>query len=138
MRKYKLPPFNTNPTPKRKISGKLTSLFNKNIIVESTANPGESYYFDGTQWLDFYDYKFINPEWDQTAKFCIKGLANPWVPTLANLDYKGDLNWEKVKGGSTVEGSFTVKNIGEPLSCLDWEITEYPNWGSWDFSIIFL
>jgi C1A family cysteine protease len=106
----------------------------KNIIVESTANHDESYYFDGTQWVDFYDYEFINPEWDQTANFCIKGLANPWVPTLADLDYYGDLNWEKVKGGSTVEGSFTVKNIGEPLSCLDWEITEYPNWGSWDFS----
>ena len=37
-------------------------------IVESTASPGESYYRDGTAWVDLYDF-------DNTANFCIKGLA---------------------------------------------------------------
>ena len=46
--------------------------------VISSANPGESYYHDGTSWKDLYDYKFDNPEWatfDQTANFCIKALG---------------------------------------------------------------
>lgn len=46
-------------------------------IVLSKANPGESYYFDGT-WKDLYDYRFQNPSWatfDRTANFCMKALA---------------------------------------------------------------
>jgi len=37
-------------------------------IVESKANPGESYYRVGPDWLDLYNF-------DNTANFCIKGLA---------------------------------------------------------------
>jgi C1A family cysteine protease len=44
-------------------------------IVASSANPGESYYHDGTTWLDFYDYQFSDPTWNGTANFCIKVLA---------------------------------------------------------------
>jgi hypothetical protein len=49
----------------------------KNIVI-SRANPGESYYFDGTEWRDLYGYRFTNPAWgtfNQTANFCIKALA---------------------------------------------------------------
>jgi C1A family cysteine protease len=37
-------------------------------IVESSANPGESYYWDGYGWQDLYEF-------DNTANFCIKGCA---------------------------------------------------------------
>ncbi|MCP4567577.1 MAG: hypothetical protein GY841_08365 [FCB group bacterium] len=37
-------------------------------IVESTSKPGQSHYWDGAAWADFYDD-------DTTANFCIKGLA---------------------------------------------------------------
>jgi hypothetical protein len=50
----------------------------KKPIVISKANAGESYYMDGGEWKDLYDYKFVNPEWatfDHTANFCIKALA---------------------------------------------------------------
>jgi hypothetical protein len=46
-------------------------------IVLSKANPGESYYFDGS-WKDLYEYRFENPTWarfDHTANFCMKALA---------------------------------------------------------------
>jgi C1A family cysteine protease len=43
--------------------------------VASTANPGESYYYDGTAWRDLYDYVFATEEWNHTANFCIKALA---------------------------------------------------------------
>ncbi len=44
-------------------------------IVESAANPDESYYLNGFTWMDLYDYSFTNPSWDETANFCIKALT---------------------------------------------------------------
>ena len=37
-------------------------------IVESKSSPGQSYYWNGSSWSDFYDY-------DSTGNFCIKGLS---------------------------------------------------------------
>ena len=37
-------------------------------IVESNSNPGESYYYDGVNWVDLYTD-------DTTANFCIKALV---------------------------------------------------------------
>lgn len=47
---------------------------------------------------------------------------------------EGTLAWGKVTPGSTLTGSFTVENIGADESQLDWEITEYPEWGQWSFN----
>ncbi len=44
------------------------------VLVESSANAEESYYFNGSQWLDFYDYD--DPSgYMNTGNFCIKGLS---------------------------------------------------------------
>ena len=51
-----------------------------------------------------------------------------------DLDCDGSLSWTGVKPESTVTGSFTVENIGGPGTLLDWEITEYPDWGTWTFT----
>ncbi|KPJ53167.1 hypothetical protein AMJ39_05640 [candidate division TA06 bacterium DG_24] len=40
------------------------------VIVESASEPGQSYYRDGSHWLDLYDL-------NDTANFCIKGLVAP-------------------------------------------------------------
>jgi C1A family cysteine protease len=45
---------------------------NYRTIVESSAAPGESFYFDG-EWKDFYDYP--DSPWQHTGNFCIKALA---------------------------------------------------------------
>jgi C1A family cysteine protease len=97
------------------------------VTVESDSNPGESYYREGDTWKDLYQQ-------DETANFCIKGLTNPWTPTNPDLNCEDEVTWEDVQAGKTVTGSFTIKNIGEPLSCLDWEITDYPDWGTWTFA----
>ncbi len=38
-------------------------------VVESTSQPGQSYYRSGSTWLDLYNY-------DNTANFCIKALVS--------------------------------------------------------------
>jgi len=43
------------------------------VVVESAANPGESYYRSGSEWLDLYNFE--DPPWDHTANFCIKALT---------------------------------------------------------------
>jgi len=53
----------------------------KSTVVESSAQAGESYFYDGNQWIDLYT--FIDPNWpslsgytiEGTTNFCIKGLA---------------------------------------------------------------
>jgi len=52
---------------------------------------------------------------------------------VPDLDCEGSLSWTNVEPSSTVTGSFTVKNIGDPGSELDWEIIEWPDWGDWSF-----
>ena len=36
--------------------------------------------------------------------------------------------------GDTVTGGFTVENVGEPGSQLDWGIESFPDWGNWTFT----
>ncbi|MCD4773742.1 MAG: T9SS type A sorting domain-containing protein [Bacteroidales bacterium] len=54
------------------------------VLVESAANPEESYYFNGTQWVDFYDYDdpsgYLN-----TGNFCIKGLSVLYTGINSNI-----------------------------------------------------
>jgi hypothetical protein len=50
---------------------------------------------------------------------------------IPDLTADGTLSWTDIKPGSTVTGSFIVKNIGDPLSQLDWSVESYPEWGNW-------
>jgi len=60
----------------------LLGSFLKGTIVESTANPGESYYLDETGgWLDLYDF-------NNTANFCIKGLCISTEPKKPMTPFK--------------------------------------------------
>ncbi len=95
--------------------------------VTSTASRGQSYLRVGQRWLDI---TYLKP----SANFCIKGLANPWTPTTPDLACSGSLSWSDIRPGRQVTGEFTVENVGEKLSSLDWEITEWPDWGDWTFT----
>ncbi|MBI2805666.1 MAG: hypothetical protein HYX68_11870 [Planctomycetes bacterium] len=66
------------PKKKKKAGPKGPTGPNGGPIVISRANPGESYYHDGTAWRDLYDHRFNNPAWatfDRTANFCMKALV---------------------------------------------------------------
>jgi len=71
------------------------------------------------------DIDHMESKW-KTHKISIK--AKP------DLACDGFLSWSDVEPGSTVYGSFQVKNIGQPGSELDWEIVDWPEWGIWGFS----
>jgi len=62
----------------------------------------------------------------------LKRVTNDPVP---DLDCKGEIVKKVVKSGSTVTGSFTVENIGEPGSLLGWEVATWPDFGTnWTFT----
>lgn len=46
----------------------------------------------------------------------------------------GKLSWSDVSPGDTIDGNFTVENIGESGSHLEWKIYEYPDWANWSFN----
>lgn len=52
----------------------------------------------------------------------------------ADLSSEGSLVWTDVRPGATITGGFIVKNIGESSSKLNWEITKWPEWGTWTFT----
>jgi hypothetical protein len=108
----------------------------KGTVVESAANPEESYYYNGNKWKDLYYYMSLDSilDWEKTANFCIKGLTNPGEPTTPDLEKVSDISVSDVKPGRTTTTSFTIENAGQPYSNLDWEITEYPDWGTWTFN----
>jgi len=52
----------------------------------------------------------------------------------SKIHTEGTLAWVRVNPSSTLLGSFTIENIGAVESLLNWEIAEYPNWGTWTFT----
>lgn len=98
-----------------------------NNQTETTYNPimdyKTQYYWKIVAW-DNHNAKAEGPIWSFTTE----------KEPESDLFCDGSLNWDKIKPGSTVEGIFTVENIGIPGSLLDWEIIEYPEWGIWSFN----
>jgi hypothetical protein len=96
--------------------------------VESTANPGESYYLNGSAWQDLYNYGFVNPDWNQTANFCIKALVEDYTPSwVFLLDNNGqgeDGTWNGIE-----LITWNATNIQDPDPSLDVLIEYSPNSG---------
>jgi hypothetical protein len=70
---------------------------------------------------------------DDPGDFCIIPVLLTTRALIPNLICEGELSWTDVNPGNTVYGNFTVENIGEEGSLLDWETESYPSWGSWSF-----
>jgi hypothetical protein len=48
---------------------------------------------------------------------------------------QGEFNWTDVQPGNLMAGTFEVSNCGDIVSELDWEVSEWPTWGSgWTFT----
>jgi PKD repeat protein len=73
----------------------------------------------------------VNDNLGDTATDQTTVYINNQVP---DLDCIGELDWDEVEAGDTVEGFFDVQNIGDQGSSLDLEIIEWPEWGDWTFT----
>jgi len=84
---------------------------------------------DGLIWIMVYAEELDDTVLDEV------GIKFKLIPKIPDLKCGGGLSWTwtDVEPGSTVTERFTVKNIGDPGSELDWEISNYPNWGTWTF-----
>jgi hypothetical protein len=90
-------------------------------------NYNTKYYWKIVAW-DNHSASNASPVWDFTTETAPQ-------PPKPDLDCQGTLNWTspKIKPGATVTGSFTVKNIGQAASKLNWEVKSWPLWGTWTF-----
>ncbi|MBU0638823.1 MAG: hypothetical protein KKB50_08160 [Planctomycetes bacterium] len=86
------------------------------VWVESSAAPGESFYHDGSGWLDFHDL-------DESANFCIKALT-----TDAGLRVSPDeaLHTEGPVGGPYAPSSKVYQITNWCDLPTDYEITRHP------------
>ena len=112
------------------------------IIVWTISPAGKSY-----TWLDEYDDKgdpyIRGKQWQSNNYGVTWSYIDPdsfYVDstfrtysyiTYPDLECEGNFSWTDVKPGEIVTGSFTVENIGTPLSYLNWEIVQWPTWGTW-------
>ena len=92
---------------------------------------GNDVYTRGCSWLYVSEYDIWYSELYDIMDFCF--ITYGFNEERADLNCEGSLSWNEVACGSTIEGSFTVENIGDPVTLLDWEIESYPTWGTWTF-----
>lgn len=83
-------------------------------IVNSTASPDESYYFENGEWHDFYDYD--DPSgFQNSGNFCIKGLTvtaySIETGSIQILDPSGNNNGN-IDPGETIETVIEISNEG--------------------------
>ncbi|NLP04344.1 hypothetical protein GX411_00125, partial [Candidatus Fermentibacteria bacterium] len=90
-------------------------------IVESSASPGESYYWSGSAWLDLYDWAG-NP-YPGTGNFCIKALGD--FEGLSVSPSEG-LQSSGPQGGPFTPSSQVWQLENKGSSAIDYEITMNP------------
>ena len=89
--------------------------------------------FDDEGHTSYSDPPSGNPFTAYYADETVAAIPEGGQPEVPDLDCDGTLSWTEVTPGETVTGAFTVENIGNPLSLLDWEIESYPDWGTFTF-----
>jgi peptidase C10-like protein/Spi protease inhibitor len=105
-----------------------------NLVIDGYNT--DEYYHLNFGWGGSYDAWYLLPDelpYDLTV---IEGIIVDIMNNDAgpDLDCNGALSWVDIKPGDVVTGSFTVENIGDPASELDWEIESHPEWGTWTFT----
>ena len=54
--------------------------------------------------------------------------------TIPDLYCTGRINLKNLNPGETVFDSIWVQNIGGSGTLLNWEVSDYPDWGTWTFN----
>lgn len=53
---------------------------------------------------------------------------------FSDLDCSGSIELENIKPNANVSGEFKLKNNGDLNTYLNWEISDFPEWGEWSFN----
>jgi len=106
-----------------------------NVVVDGYNT--DNYYHLNFGWGGSYNGWYLIPDEIPYGLTVIEGvivdILKPDTGT-PDLSCDGTLEWTNVTPNNTVTGDFTVSNIGEAGSYLDWQITEWPTWGTWTFT----
>jgi hypothetical protein len=104
-----------------------------NLVIDGYRDDG--YYHLNFGWGGPYDGWYDLPEGIPFDLTVLEGvIVNISDGNLvSHLVCEGSLYWPDVIPASTVQGNFTIGNVGSPGSNIDWEITSWPEWGNWSF-----
>ena len=94
------------------------------LVLNTHLNPDEQFSFYIHTEL-FWRGSLLDE--DTSSGFCST------KPFVEKLSASGNLQMKYQQPGSTVECEIIIKNKGMPHTELDWEIVEWPEWGTWDF-----
>lgn len=111
--------------------GTFSFMYNSTISLKAVADEGYQF----LQWSGDVDTIADITKPETTIHILDDySITAEFVQSIPMLECTGSLSFVDVKPGDSVTGSFTVKNNGDPLSLLNWEISSYPSWGSWTFT----
>ncbi len=104
-----------------------------NLVIDGYNDDG--YYHLNFGWGGSYDGWYKIPDELPYELTVLEGVIVDIINDNSNsyLHGEGVLYWPNTYPGTTVEGSFTIENVGAPGSSIDWEIIVWPDWGEWSF-----
>jgi len=113
---------------------------------------------DDGGWVETDDPIYWSYEWDTTtvedgehilSAVCSDGIKQsaiyqtsvdvkndedePDPEKIPDLTGEGTIGWSGIKPKLVIQGEFTIENVGDAESELDWEIGDTPDWGDWTF-----
>ncbi len=101
-----------------------------NVVVDGFNT--DNYFHVNFGWGGSYNGWYLIPQELPYELTVIEGVI---VDILNDdLSCNGILEWTNVTPCDTVTGSFTISNIGDIGSNLNWVVSEWPSWGTWTFS----
>ena len=105
-----------------------------NMVVDGYNT--DDFYHINFGWGGSYDGWYLIPSELPYELTVIEGIIVDIIDHNedSNLQGNGVLGWVDVEPGSTVTGSFTIENVGDPGSMIDWEVIVWPDWGDWTFT----
>ncbi|DAC72671.1 MAG TPA: hypothetical protein DSN98_04110 [Thermoplasmata archaeon] len=106
-----------------------------NVVVDGYNT--DDYYHLNFGWGGSYNGWYLIPEEIPYQLTVIEGVIVDILKEdagIPDISCGGTLEWTNVTPCETVTGSFTVSNVGQAGSNLDWEIAEWPTWGTWSFT----
>jgi len=104
-----------------------------NLVIDGYNTYG--YYHLNFGWGGPYDGWYQFPEELPFDLTFLEGVIVDITNDNDDSDLQGEgvLYWSDVQPLSTVEESFTITNVGDEGSEIDWEVITWPSWGDWSF-----